>query len=828
MEDNEVPYNVREIEKKWQAEWDRTGLFKMKPASPAKKFYCLMMFPYPSGELHVGHGRNYIIGDVVARVNIMNGMNVLSPMGWDAFGLPAENAAIANNLHPEVWTKSKIARIKEQLQAWGVGYDWDREVASCDATYYRWTQWMFLKLFENGLAYKANALANWCPGCKTVLANEQVVGGACERCDTPVTLTELEQWFFKITSYADRLLDDLDLLTGWPEKVKTMQKNWIGRSEGAEINFPVKGKDFRLSCFTTRADTIFGATYLVLSADHPKISELITDACGPEAMKFIESVRRTSLKAQWETEEEKCGVPTGSFAINPFTHEEIPIWIANYVLLEYGTGAIMAVPSHDQRDMDFSLKYKLPIREVVKGRKTVPPGAAYEGEGVLINSGTFSGLESEKGREKIGEYLECNGLGRRTVKYKLRDWLVSRQRYWGTPIPIIYCKKCGTVPVPESDLPVLLPGNVKFQPTGRSPLAESEEFLNTKCPRCSGPGRRESDTMDTFVDSSWYFLRFINPKKEDGPFDVADVNKWLPVDQYVGGVEHAILHLLYSRFITKFLNDIKMVNFPEPFENLFTQGMILKDGSAMSKSRGNTVSPDELVGRYGADTVRLYTLFIGPPEKDAEWSERGVEGANRFLKRVWRLVTENRESLPARVDRGSLRALEEPERVLRREIHAAIKGARDDLERLHLNTVVSRLMELVNACYLYVQSPGVKVTREDKGGAVLREAFEALLLMLAPFSPHMSEELWQMLGHKQSIFMSAWMEHDNGALAQEEFTLVVQVNGKVRARIQLPTGASRQEVEQAALSHPSITAQLKSRPAAKFIHVEGKLLNIVA
>ncbi|NQV04448.1 MAG: leucine--tRNA ligase, partial [Candidatus Omnitrophica bacterium] len=740
-------YPFKQIEKKWQKRWEKKALFKMRPDSPKDKCYCLMMFPYPSSALHVGHGRNYIIGDVVARYKIMQKFNVLAPMGWDAFGLPAENAAIKSGIHPKESTLNNIKTMKKQLKAWGVGYDWDREITSCMPEYYKWTQWIFLELYKKGLAYKKKATVNWCPSCKTVLANEQVVDGGCERCSSEVELRSLKQWFFKITDYAQRLLDDLGLLKDWPERVKTMQKNWIGKSQGVEIDFKVVDSDITLRCFTTRVDTIFGATYMVLAAEHPLVEDLIKDSKNKSDIKrFIDGVRKESVIERVSADVEKNGVSTGKYVINPVNNKKIPLWIANYVLMEYGTGAVMAVPAHDERDFEFAKKYKLPIDVVIDNPKhSLNPDnmkEAYTEEGVMVNSGEFDGLASTEAIEKISDYMEKKGIGRRKIHYKLRDWLISRQRYWGAPIPIVYCDKCGVQPVKESDLPVLLPEKIKFKPHGESPLKDAKGFVTTKCPGCNKSARREIDTMDTFVDSSWYFLRYLSPKDETQPFDKELVDKWLPVDQYIGGVEHAILHLMYSRFIVKVLYDMGHVGFKEPFGRLFTQGMIVKDGAKMSKSKGNVVSPDKLINKYGADTVRLYTLFIGPPEKDAEWNDRGVEGAWRFLNRVWRLVDQaSRNS-----DAG------DADVSLRRKRHSTIKKVTGDMEgAFHFNTALSAIMELVNEIY--------SSTSKD-----LKEAISTVVILLAPFVPHISEEMWEKLGNKKSVFQADWPLYDEAAL----------------------------------------------------------------
>jgi leucyl-tRNA synthetase len=821
---DEKSYPFDKIEQKWQKFWRDKGLFKVDTANYKDKYYCLMMFPYPSAALHVGHGRNYIIGDVVARYKIMRGFNVLTPMGFDAFGLPAENAAIKGGIHPEVSTLNNIKTMKRQLDQWGVEYDWDRVVISCEPAYYKWTQWIFTKLYEEGLAYKKKAFVNWCPSCKTVLANEQVVNGACERCDSEVMQKDLEQWFFKITHYAERLLKDLEKLPNWPERVKAMQKNWIGRSEGVEIDFKIEGLPDRLKCYTTRIDTIYGATFIALAPEHPLVEKLISGSKEEAAsLKFIQKMRAESKIDRADAEVLKEGAFTGRFVINPVNQEKVPIWVANYILMEYGTGAIMAVPAHDQRDFEFAKKYKLPIKVVIDDPKD-PLDAktmkeAHIGEGVMANSGQFNGMKSETAIEKIADHFQRNGMGKRSVQYKLRDWLISRQRYWGAPIPIVYCPRCGTVAVPEKELPVLLPKDVEFRPTGESPLKFSDSFVNTECPRCKGPAKRETDTMDTFVDSSWYYLRYITPKLKDRPFDTELVNKWLPVDQYIGGVEHAILHLLYSRFITKFLFDIKMTGFDEPFKNLFTQGMIIKDGAKMSKSKGNVVSPDKLIADYGADTVRLYTLFIGPPEKDAEWSDRGAEGSYRFLGRVWRLV-EKVNSLKLIVDSKKI-ALTKEELSLRRKTHLTIKKVTEDLDGgFHFNTAISSIMELVNAANDFL-------TNNAAGGEVLNEAVESIVILLSPFVPHIAEELWHILGKPNSIFKMKWPEYDKSAIVEDIVTMVVQVNGKLRAKVQIPADIKEGDLRQMVLADPKIKELTSGVTIKNFIIVPKKLVNIV-
>ncbi|MFA5146222.1 MAG: leucine--tRNA ligase [Candidatus Omnitrophota bacterium] len=823
----EKTYPFDKIEPKWQKFWRDEGLFKADTDNFKNKYYCLMMFPYPSAALHVGHGRNYIIGDVVARYKMMRGFNVLTPMGFDAFGLPAENAAIKGGMHPKVSTLNNIKTMKRQLNQWGVEYDWDREVISCLPEYYRWTQWIFVKLYENGLAYKKKAFVNWCPSCKTVLANEQVVNGGCERCDTEVAQKELEQWFFRITRYAERLLKDLGKLTEWPDRVKTMQANWIGKSEGVEIDFRIDGSGDILKCFTTRVDTIYGATFMALAPEHPLVEKLIKGVKGEEGiLKSIRKMRNESKIDRAQANIEKEGVFTGRHVINPVTGEKVPLWVANYILMEYGTGAIMAVPAHDQRDFEFAKKYGLPVRVVIDDPGSpLDPAVmkeAYVAEGVMANSGEFNGLPSTAAVRKIADHFEKKGFGKRAVQYKLRDWLISRQRYWGAPIPIVYCEKCGTVPVPEKDLPVLLPEDVEFRPTGESPLKFSKSFVNTKCPECGGPAARETDTMDTFVDSSWYYLRYITPRSSDRPFDTAMVDKWLPVDQYIGGIEHAILHLLYSRFIMKFFYDIKAAHFDEPFRNLFTQGMIIKDGAKMSKSKGNVVSPDGLIGEYGADTVRLYTLFIGPPEKDAEWSDRGVEGAYRFLGRVWRLV--GRVGI-LEFGAGRKNKNPGPEEKLRRKTHQTIKKVTEDLDGgFHFNTAISAVMELVNEIY---DTLGAGEKSPAVGEGAVREAVEAVVILLSPFVPHIAEELWRSLGKKESIFRAQWPSYDASAMEAKVVTVVIQVNGKLRSKIDVPPDMQKEELREMVLKDPKVLSWIEGKEIKDLIVIPKKLVNIV-
>ncbi|MDI6906680.1 MAG: leucine--tRNA ligase [Thermoanaerobacterales bacterium] len=823
----EERYHFAGIEKKWRARWEAADLYNVPDFSDRPKFYCLEMFPYPSGKLHMGHVRNYAIGDVVARFKTMQGYDVLHPMGWDAFGLPAENAAIKHGIHPADWTWDNIANMRRQLKEMGLSYDWRREAATCHPGYYRWNQWLFLQFYRRGLAYKRKAPVNWCPGCATVLANEQVVAGGCERCKTPVQRRELEQWFFRITEYTERLLKDLQRLDGWPDKVKIMQENWIGRSEGAEIDFPVVGSDRRITVFTTRPDTLYGVTYMVLAPEHSLVGELTDPARRAEVEAFVRRARDLSELDRTAGEHEKEGLPIGAYCVNPLTGVKVPILVANYVLLEYGTGCVMGVPAHDQRDWEFATKYGLAKRVVIQ-----PPGetldpstmdAAYAGEGVLVNSGPFDGMPNTRAMAAITRYLEEQGLGRRMVNYRLRDWLISRQRYWGTPIPVVYCDACGVVPVPEDQLPVLLPYEVAFKPTGQSPLAESEEFVRTTCPGCGGPARRETDTMDTFVDSSWYYYRYTSPRDEQAPWYGKAVERWLPVDQYIGGVEHAILHLLYSRFFTKVLNDMGLVPVDEPFTNLLTQGMVLKDGAKMSKSKGNIVSPEDILARYGADTTRLFILFAAPPERDLEWSDQGVEGCYRFIQRVWRLVLPLTDTV-RKAPREPRTGLVGVNRALRHLTHRTIARVTEDVEtRFNFNTAISAIMEMVNGLYHYRE----RVPESDRDPAALREAVESLLLLLAPFAPFITEELWERCGHTDSIHRQPWPEFDPGLLVEDTVTIVVQINGKVRERLVVPADATGEQMSELALAQPRIQSLIGDRKVVKVIPVPQKLVNIV-
>ncbi len=825
-------YFAQETEEKWQSNWEVDGIYKVSEESERPKFYLLEMLPYPSGRIHMGHVRNYSIGDVMARYKRMCGWNVLHPMGWDSFGLPAENAAIKHGKDPAEWTDSNIAYMRKQLKRLGYSYDWDRELSSSSPEYYRWTQWLFLQLHRNGLAYKKAQKVNWCPSCMTVLANEQVVDGKCERCDTSVNKRNLEQWFFKITDYAQKLLDNLEKLSGWPEHVKTMQHNWIGRSEGMDIEFRLVDVDGSLTVFTTRHDTLWGVTYLVIAPEHPMVDRLIAGKPNEAELRaFVADVISQEDMERTSEEAEKIGMFTGSYAVNPATGEKIPVWIGNYVLMEYGTGAVMGVPAHDQRDFDLAKKYGLPIKVVIapegtEGEALDAPSAAFTGAGVQVNSAQFDGMRSEQARPAMAEFLEQKGYGKRAVHYRLRDWLISRQRFWGAPIPIIYCDKCGEVPVPESSLPVMLPKGVKFMPTGQSPLLDCPEFVNTTCPTCGGPARRETDTMDTFVCSSWYFTRYTSPGSDTEPWSRRKADYWLPVDQYIGGVEHAVLHLMYARFFTMALHDIGLIGVEEPFTRLLTQGMVLLGGSKMSKSKGNTVDPDEIVERFGADTARLFTLFASPPERDLEWSEEGVEGCWRFLQRVWRLVAQcvNAGVFSDGVRGAAMSGATEGERAVRRAAHTALKKVTSDISDRHaLNTAIAAIMEFVNSLY------GLKddVIATESGKKVIGGAIEMLILMLAPFAPHIAEELWADTGHDGSVHLVAWPEVDESALEASTVEVAVQVNGKVRDRIVLPASATEQDALAAALMSEKVAAAVAGKAVRKTVFVQGKLLSIV-
>ena len=820
-------YNPKEIESKWQKHWAEHSTFKTELNRQRPEYYVLEMFPYPSGNLHMGHVRNYSIGDVIARFKSMQGYNVLHPMGWDSFGMPAENAAIKHGVHPAEWTWENIANMRRQQQELGLSYDWDREVATCHPDYYRWTQWLFLLFVERGLAYKKKAAVNWCNECNTVLANEQVIDGTCWRCDSIVVKKELEQWFFKITEYADRLLNDLSELKGWPERVKTMQENWIGRSEGAEFSFAVANSEEKIAVYTTRHDTVFGVSYVVLAPEHKLVEKLITGKDNEQEIRqFIDSVRNMSEISRTSSEFEKEGMFTGAYAVNPFTGQEVPIWVANYVLVEYGTGAVMGVPAHDERDWQFANKYNLAKKIVVQ-----PEGqeltietmtGAYDGDGIMVNSGQFSGMKNEAGKVAIAKWLEEQGYGKRHVNYRLRDWLVSRQRYWGAPIPLINCSDCGTVPVPKDQLPVLLPDNVNFSAGSVSPLAKVEEFVNCTCPKCGGPAKRETDTMDTFICSSWYYMRYADPKNTTAPFDSTKADYWAPVDQYIGGIEHAILHLLYSRFFTKVLKDAGLVNVNEPFKNLLTQGMVIKDGSKMSKSKGNVVSPEEIIAKYGADTARLFILFAAPPERDLEWNDQAVEGSYRFLGRLWRIVDHYATFMAGEESQYDSDTLSKDERNLRRALHTTIKKVTEDIgDRFNFNTAISSIMELVNTMYT------VKDQNTSLNPGLVRETVSGLLCLLAPFAPHITEELWSETIGQGSVHKHVWPAFDEKAIQLEEVEIVVQINGKVREKIVVSAMLTAKELEEKVLEQEKVQTLIAGKAVVKVIAVAGKLVNIV-
>ncbi len=821
-------YNFKEIERKWQKYWAEESQYKVYEDPEREKYYLLEMFPYPSGKLHMGHVRNYSIGDVVARFKRMNGLNVLHPMGWDAFGLPAENAAIKHGTPPSKWTWQNINSMREQLKSMGFSYDWDREVATCHPDYYRWTQWLFLQLYHNGLAYKSKSAVNWCPSCNTVLANEQVVNEGCERCGTAVIKRDLEQWMFRITKYADRLLQDLELLPGWPEKVKTMQSNWIGRSEGVEIKFTAETGD-PIPVFTTRHDTVFGVTYMVLAPEHPLVEKVTRGTEYEKPVRdFLEKMRRTDETQRTAEDIEKEGMFTGAYAVNPLTGERIPIWIANYVLMEYGTGAVMAVPAHDQRDLEFARKYGLPVRVVVQpDGEDLDPNTmteAFPGDGTAVNSGQFSGLPTPEAKEKMADFIEENGLGGRKVNYRLRDWLISRQRYWGAPIPIIYCDQCGAVPVPEEDLPVYLPEDVEFKPTGESPLKYNEEFLHTECPECGGPAQRETDTMDTFVCSSWYFLRYTSPYETGTAVNKEKSDYWMNVDQYIGGVEHAILHLMYARFFTKALKDIGLISANEPFQNLLTQGMVLKDGAKMSKSKGNVVSPEEIIEEFGADTARLFILFAAPPDRDLEWNDQAVEGCYRFLNRVWRLVTGQEELVKGCSSTDDPVIGTSRDKELNRLLHHTVKRVTNDVsDRFNFNTAISGIMEFVNGIYDYIEN----VDQDARNIPLLKQAFQVLLKLLAPFTPHIAEELWERICGKPGVHLQSWPTYDPEALVVDTITLAVQVNGKVRDHVEVSVNASQDEIQEQVLALDRVRELVGSKKVVKVIVVPQKLVNVV-
>ena len=807
-------YNVSEVEKKWQKIWADKKVFKAQKDLSKEKYYILVMLPYPSGNLHMGHVRNYSIGDVFARFNRMTGKNVIHPMGWDAFGLPAENAAIKNNIAPEKWTKQNIARMREQLKMLGISYDWDRELATCDPEYYRWNQWIFLEMYKRGLVFRKKSNVNWCPSCKTVLANEQVKEGKCWRCDSNVEQKELEQWFIKITQYADELLEGHKLLSGWPEQVLSMQKNWIGKSHGAQMKFDIAGSDKKLEIFTTRPDTIFGVTFMVVSPEHSMLKEFKSQIKNwDEVEKYINA---SSLKSNIErsSSKEKTGVKLdGVSIVNPATGKNVPLFVADYVLMGYGTGAIMAVPAHDQRDWEFAKKYNVEIIPVITNKDEDITKSAYEGEGVMVNSGQFNGITSQDARVKMPLWVEEQGWGKRTTNYKLREWLISRQRCWGTPIPMVHCDKCGIVSVDEKDLPVILPTDVKFTNDGKSPLQSDEKFVHTTCPKCGGPARRETDTMDTFVDSSWYFIRYTDAHNDKECFNKEEANYWMPVDQYVGGIEHACMHLIYSRFWHKVLRDMGLIKSDEPFMNLLTQGMVTLGGSAMSKSKGNIVSPDEIVSKYGADTARLFILFAAPPEKQLDWSSDGVEGCWRFINRVWRLqeVVNTKASVPA---------TDKAKQDLLRAMHVCIKKVTEDIsQKSQFNTAISAVMELVNAMYTY------KHHSNDDG--LSKQVYETIVLLLSPFTPHLCEEIWNILGHKDCVSVAQWPKYDEKYIKQDTIEIPVQVNGKLKGKVSIDVTADEQAVKDIVLSDEKLKTIFEGKNIIKFIYVKNKIINVV-
>jgi leucyl-tRNA synthetase len=826
-----VDYRPQALDKKWQERWTNAHAFDSNEDPSRPKYYCLEMFAYPSGHAHVGHVRNYIIGDVMARTKRIRGYNVLHPFGWDAFGLPAENAAIKDGIHPETSTLANIAHMKGQLQRLGISYDWRREFATCEPSYYKWNQWLFIKMYERGLAYRRRSSVNWCEKDQTVLANEQVVDGGCWRCGTPVTTKILEQWFFKITQYADDLLKGIDQLGQWPEKVLTMQRNWIGRSEGTRVQFG------EIEVFTTRIDTIFGATCVFVAPEHPLVDRFAAESKDPGAFrKLVAAFRTEDRTARLSGEIEKDGFFTERYVVNPFTNEPVPVWIANFVLGEYGTGAVMAVPAHDQRDFEFARKFGLPIKVVIHpdpdlGAPYGELNEAYVEYGRLVNSGEFTGLSSEDAIVRMGQWVERKGLGRRAVQFRLKDWGISRQRYWGTPIPMIYCDTCGIVPVPYEQLPVELPRVSNFTGRGDSPLAHVPEFVNVDCAKCGGRARRETDTMDTFVDSSWYFYRFCDPKNEKLPFDPAKAKYWMPVDFYVGGVEHAILHLIYSRFFARVFRELGMVDHNEPFTHLLTQGMVLKGGAVMSKSKGNVVDPDDMMSKYGADALRLYVMFVAPPEKEVEWTDAGLEGSFRFLARVWRFVDQwcDQAKNAAAI---SANGFNEAERKLRRKTHDTIRRVTVDVEeRIHLNTAVSALMELVNELYAFGET--LHIAGGDGGGArpqgfsALGEAVEALVVMLSPFAPHTAEELWERLGHAEGLASVPWPSYDEQVARADEIVVPIQVNGKLRSRLTVPVETSESEMRERAVADPVVKSHIAGKTIKTVVIAKGRLINVV-
>ena len=828
-------YDFKSIEVKWQNYWEENKSFKAERDSSKKKYYLLEMFPYPSGRIHMGHVRNYGIGDAIARFMRMKGFNVLHPIGWDAFGLPAENAAIQNKSHPAQWTEDNIAAMQVQLRSLGLSYDWDREIATCRPEYYRWNQWCFLKFYEKGLVYRKKSQVNWCNACNTVLANEQVIDGCCWRCDGEVEDRFQEGWFFKITDYADRLLEGCDRLSGkWPEQVLTMQSNWIGKSHGAEVDFKIKGKNEVIKVFTTRPDTLYGATFMVLAPEHPLVAKLSLGTKQEIVVgEFIKKVKQEDKVTRTSETGEKNGVFTGAYAVNPLTGEDIPVWSANFVLMDYGTGAVMSVPAHDQRDLDFARKYDLPVRMVIQptdgslDKSNVQE--AFSANGVMVNSGSFNGLSGDEAKKKVCDYLEEIKIGKASVNFRLRDWGVSRQRYWGTPIPIVRCDECGLVPVPEGQLPVQLPLDVDLGNRGQSPLTTLTEFYATQCPSCGKSARRETDTLDTFVCSSWYFNRYTSANNNQFAFDRDDLDYWMPVDQYIGGIEHAILHLLYSRFFHLVFKDLGLTNSDEPFDRLLTQGMVIKDGAKMSKSKGNVVDPDEIIQNYGADTARLFILFAAPPTKDLEWNNQGVEGCHRFLKRVWRIFDDFLDDIKCA---GSIpedyKTNSKELRELRRVTHVTIGRVTDDIQtRMQFNTAISAIMEFVNHLYAFRENWVLLKDNSDGARPLVRESFDTLILLLSPFAPHIAEEMRSLLGHKTSIVQVEWPVFNKDLTTTEELLIVIQLNGKVRQRITVSASASQEDIKSLALNDSKIKEQTKGQEIKKVIMVPGKLVNIV-
>ena len=817
-------YDFKNIEAKWQKRWEEENLFKTTEDPSKEKYYVLEMFPYPSGKLHMGHVRNYSIGDVIARYKHMAGFNVIHPMGYDSFGLPAENAAIKHGVEPADWTWSNMAEMTTQLKRMGLSYDWDRSVATCHPEYYRWMQWIFIQFYKKGLAYKKENPVNWCPSCQTVLANEQVVDGCCERCGSVVGKKNLSQWYFKITDYADRLLENLDTLDGWPNKVKIMQKNWIGKSTGAEVQFKVKDLDKVFTVFTTRVDTIFGTTFMVIAPEHPEVEGLIAGTEYEKAVRdYIEEASHKNDIERSSTVGEKTGVFTGRYAINPFTKKEIPIYVTDYVLMGYGTGIVMGVPAHDQRDFDFAKAMDLPIIPVVDpGEPDVDVNnltAACKAEGTLINSGEFTGMNNLEAIDLLTDYVEKEGIGKKATNYKLRDWLISRQRYWGTPIPMIYCDHCGWVPEKEENLPVVLPTDVEFTGKGESPIATSKTFVDTVCPVCGKPAKREIDTMDTFLDSSWYFLRYCDARNTEEAFNYEKVKYWMNVDQYIGGVEHAILHLMYARFFEMALYDLGLVTTEEPFKNLLTQGMVIKDGKKMSKSIGNVVSPDEIISKYGADTARLFILFAAPPDRELDWSDTGVEGSYRFLNRVYRLVDEVKDTIIGAADTYEVKTGDD--KSLSFEMNATIKKVTEDAGgRFNFNTAISSIMELVNELYRYKEV-------KDINAPLLKAAVENMIKVLSPFTPHICEEMWESLGHGESIHKESWPVFDEKALVKDEIEIVIQINGKVKEKLSVANGLSKDQLEKLVMGRDETKSLIGEKNVVKVIAVPGKLVNIV-